>query len=276
MKTVDSRLQLTIDVIIPVLNGEQFIREALESIDKLNEQPERIILLDNCSTDQTALIMKTWAVGKSNVEFYQTERVLGFAENWNYGLSLSNSDYVHFLAHDDKLHPNFVKTFKKIAKKHVAATAYIFRAGVFGDKSKSFVKTFSIPIEYVLNSRKHLLKSVLRNPFNLAGGVFHREKISSINFMNPEYSIWSDWVLWQNVLMTGSLIRSFRIMSFYRVHSDLEKKIEREQLVIKDLELMVKNQFPIIFNKLNLSQAKQKAFIQKMISSVQIDALIKN
>lgn len=276
MKKSNSRLQITLDVIVPVFNGDQFLQETLESIDNLNEQPERIILLDNSSTDQTALIMKTWAVGKSNVEFYQTKRILGFAENWNYGLSLSKSEYVYFLMHDDKLHPDFVKTFKHIAKKYIGATAYIFRVAIFGDKRKSFVKIFSIPIEYVLNSKKYLLKSVVRNPFNLAGGVFHRKKISAINFMNPEYYIWADWILWQNILMTGHIIRSFRIITSYRVHSQLEKKMERKGFVIKDLEHLIKNQLPIVFNKLNLSQTKQKTLIQKMISTLQIDASLKN
>ena len=269
-------MQITIDIIVPVLNGEQFLRDALVSIENLNEKPDRVILLDNCSSDQTALIMKTWALGKFYVEFYQTEQVLGVAENWNYGLSLSSADYVHFLAHDDELHPNFVKIFKKIAKKHLNVAAFIFRVGVFGQKNKSFIKKFSIPIEYALNSKRYLQKSVVKNPFNLAGAVFHREKISSMGFMNPKYSIWCDWVLWQNILMAGPLIRSLRIVTSYRVHSDLEKKKEREFLVIENTKQLIENQLPIIFSKLNLNQAKQHSLMQKMISNVQNDASLNN
>ena len=158
----------------------------------------------------------------------------------------------------------------------MGSPAFIFRVGVFGHKNKTFFKKFSLPIEYALNSKKYLLKSVVKNPFNLAGGVFHREKISSIGFMNPKYSIWCDWVLWQNILMAGFLIRSLRIVTSYRVHSDLEKKKERELLVIKDTKLLIDNQLPIIATKLNLSQAKQNSLIQKMISNVQIDASLKN
>lgn len=261
--------ETTLDIIVPVLNGGKFLRDALKSIENQLSQPERVILIDNCSTDNTAEIMKRWATNKKNVDVYQNRRLLSFADNWNYGLELASSEYVHFLAHDDTIHPKFVQTFKKIAKKHAQADAFAFRVCTIDESGNTQFNKFSLPFEYTLDSKRQLEKSITVNPYNLAGGVFKRERMVNLNFMNRDYSIWSDWVLWQNILMSGTIVRSLRVATNYRIHSDFEKKNERKDLVAKDLGMLIHYQLPLIFEHLKVDTDKRA----KLISSLQSNVL---
>ena len=44
--------------VIPVYNGERFLRATLESVVAQTRRPDRVIIQDNCSTDGTAAIAK--------------------------------------------------------------------------------------------------------------------------------------------------------------------------------------------------------------------------
>lgn len=247
-----SKYESTLDIVVPVFNGGAYLRDALTSLENLIRQPEQIILIDNCSTDNSSEIMKEWARNRKGVVFVQNNQLLSFADNWNYGLRLAKSEYVHFLAHDDFINPNFVENFKKISNKYSKPDAFIFRVYVAGEHGKNQAVKLSIPIDYILNSKLYLKRSIIRNPFNLAGAVFRREKMLEIGFMDAKYSIWSDWVLWQKILMSGTIVRSLRVASTYRIHSDVEKKTNRKDLVDKDLATLILHQLPIIFKHIEM------------------------
>src|ERR1051326_2358129 len=51
-------LKSSIITVIPVYNGEKFIRATLESVAAQTVKPDRLIVLDNCSTDGTAKIVQ--------------------------------------------------------------------------------------------------------------------------------------------------------------------------------------------------------------------------
>ena len=180
------KMESTLDVVVPVFNGANFLYQALTSIENQVCQPDQVILIDNCSSDNTAEIMKKWGRNQKNVSFFQNSQLLSFADNWNYGLRLAKSKYVHFLAHDDFIHQNFVRTFKRISKKYTDSDAFLFRVSVANESGHVQKRGFSLPFEYELNSKLQLRKTITRNPFNLAGAVFNREKMLEIEFMNPK------------------------------------------------------------------------------------------
>jgi glycosyltransferase involved in cell wall biosynthesis len=79
-------------VIIPVLNGEQTIKECLVSLLRMDYPPERreIIVVDNGSTDRTADIVKYYPVR------YVTEHQRGIPPARNRGIDASNGQIVVF------------------------------------------------------------------------------------------------------------------------------------------------------------------------------------
>ena len=46
--------------VIPVYNGEPFIAQTLESLARQRLRPDRVVVLDNCSTDRTPEIVKNF------------------------------------------------------------------------------------------------------------------------------------------------------------------------------------------------------------------------
>ncbi len=60
----------TLSIGLPVYNGEDFIAQALNSIQNQTFQDFEVIISDNASTDRTAEICKRYADKDSRVSYY--------------------------------------------------------------------------------------------------------------------------------------------------------------------------------------------------------------
>jgi glycosyltransferase involved in cell wall biosynthesis len=86
-----------VSVILPVYNGEEFLVDAIASIQQQDYRPLEIILVDDGSTDQTARIAVDFQADVHYV--YQSNS--GPASARNRGLTLAQGHFVAFLDADD-------------------------------------------------------------------------------------------------------------------------------------------------------------------------------
>jgi glycosyltransferase involved in cell wall biosynthesis len=92
--------------VIPVYNGEKFIRATLESVARQTTRPDRLIVLDNCSTDGTARVVKEFQ--SMPVEYIRNPSNLGLFGNCNRALEFApETDYLLLLCADDLIEPKF-------------------------------------------------------------------------------------------------------------------------------------------------------------------------
>ena len=91
--------KLKISVILPVYNGENFLAEAIESVLKQTFEDFELVISDNCSTDNTKEIIKSFR--DKRVKYFRNSSNLGMPRNWNKAVGYSQSEYIHVFAHDD-------------------------------------------------------------------------------------------------------------------------------------------------------------------------------
>src|SRR5437870_4182440 len=89
--------ELTIDVIIPVYQGEPFLGQAVESVLAQSYPATRLIVIDDGSTDGTAQVATRFGARVHYV--YQDHQ--GIAPARNRGVELAQGDYLAFLDADD-------------------------------------------------------------------------------------------------------------------------------------------------------------------------------
>lgn len=90
-----------VSVIIPVYNGEQFLRRAVGSV--LNQSYEgeyEILLVDDGSKDGTAAICKEYAETYDFVHYHYHEN-MGIAKTRERAVELAQGEYVYFVDADD-------------------------------------------------------------------------------------------------------------------------------------------------------------------------------
>jgi hypothetical protein len=91
---------------IPVRNGQEFILQTLDSLAKQTRRPDRVIVLDNCSTDSTPQIVKDFR--GLPLEYMRNPKDLGTFGNFNRCLDFAaETEYLHILHADDCVGPQF-------------------------------------------------------------------------------------------------------------------------------------------------------------------------
>jgi glycosyltransferase involved in cell wall biosynthesis len=87
-----------VDVVIPVYNGAEFVGEAIESVLKQKESPYSIIVVNDCSTDQTMNVLEGFG---TRIRVLQHEKNRGLPAARNTGIRAGNSGLIAFLDADD-------------------------------------------------------------------------------------------------------------------------------------------------------------------------------
>ena len=95
-----------IDVVIPMHNSAQWVRDALDSLLEQGSSLGQVICVDNNSTDNSSDVVQTWGQAHPNVRLKLIEeRTPGACAARNAGLREVNTTWVQFLDSDDLLGP---------------------------------------------------------------------------------------------------------------------------------------------------------------------------
>lgn len=96
--------QPQISVIIPVHNGQTYLEDCIESVEKQTEQSLEVIVVNDGSTDGTAAVCERLAGQYDNLRII-TLPDLGVSVARNRGLEQAEGDYITFVDADDRLRP---------------------------------------------------------------------------------------------------------------------------------------------------------------------------
>lgn len=97
-----------ITVVIPVRNRAELVGRTLDSLAAQTLAPDKVILVDNNSTDATRQVLEQWAAGRRNVEVIGCATP-GAAAARNAGLALVRTPYVMFFDSDDIMPPRHLE-----------------------------------------------------------------------------------------------------------------------------------------------------------------------
>ncbi|MDE6377149.1 MAG: glycosyltransferase family 2 protein [Duncaniella sp.] len=106
-----------ITVVIPVFNREATLPSTLASVDAQKRRHDRVILVDNGSTDTSLSIITDWASTRPYVTVL-TEPKAGACAARNRGLREVITEWTMFFDSDDLMLPNHVADFVKGIERH--------------------------------------------------------------------------------------------------------------------------------------------------------------
>lgn len=90
-----------VSVITPVYNAERFIGQTLESMLAQTYENIEFILVDDCSSDNSAQIIQSYKKQYSNIVYHLQEQNMGAGVARNKALEIARGQYVAFLDSDD-------------------------------------------------------------------------------------------------------------------------------------------------------------------------------
>ncbi len=90
-----------VSIVVPVYNAERFLPETIGLVQKQTYRDWELILVDDCSSDNGAAIVRQYAKDDTRIRLIQQEVNAGAARSRNLGISQANGRYLCFLDADD-------------------------------------------------------------------------------------------------------------------------------------------------------------------------------
>jgi glycosyltransferase involved in cell wall biosynthesis len=120
MAPMDKLAQPLVSIVTPVYNGAQFLSECIESVLAQTYQNWEYTVVDNCSTDETAAIVRRYMAKDSRVRLHQNKEFLRAIPNHNNAFRQisSSSKYCKVVFGDDWIFPECLEKMVAVAESH--------------------------------------------------------------------------------------------------------------------------------------------------------------
>src|ERR671915_430558 len=98
-------LKPLVSIGLPVYNGANYLRKAVETILEQSYESLELIISDNASTDDTADICRDLSARDARIRVSRNAQNVGAARNYNIVFNAARGKYFKWAAHDDVLAP---------------------------------------------------------------------------------------------------------------------------------------------------------------------------
>ena len=131
-----------VSVLVVCFNSSEFIVETLNSIKNQTYKNLELIVTDDCSTDDTVEICKSWFAQNTSrfnrVKLVTSETNTGIPKNCNRGLKACSGEWIKLISGDDLLCPNAISDYMtSISKDDQFVFAKIQSFSVYDNKKKT-------------------------------------------------------------------------------------------------------------------------------------------
>lgn len=217
-----------VSVIIPSYNHAPFLKERIDSVLNQVFDDFEIILLDDCSTDNSREIIETYRGNPkiSRIIYNEANSGTTFAQ-WKKGIGLANGKYLWIAESDDSADIGFLSTLVPLLEKHPGAVMAFSGSNIVdslgvkipgGDWDK-FGKRLGSTAIY--SGKELTARKLLRNNliYNASMVVFRRESAPEITSQLLSMKFCGDWLFWSRLAREGSAIEVCRKLNNFRQHS---------------------------------------------------------
>ena len=178
-------------VILPTFNRAKFIEKAVNSVVNQNYLNWELIIVDNFSDDNTQQIIKKFKDKRIKYVKFKNNGII--AKSRNYGIKLSNGNYLAFLDSDDWWYENKLSNISNLIKKNSCDLIY---HNMHIKYQHSFLKK---KIKYTRKLNNPYLDLINFGPaFATSSVVLKKNLFFKIDLFNEEknYLAWEDFDAW--------------------------------------------------------------------------------
>lgn len=203
-----------VSIITPCYNSSAYIQETIESVINQTYTNWEMIIVDDCSTDNSKDIIDIFCKIDKRIKYFKTEFSSGSPTRpRNDGIYISNGRYIAFLDSDDLWHSNKLETQIKLFQDPEVALVYTNYEKI----SENGISNNRVIIAPILVDYKCLLRG---NVIACCTCVYDTHKIGKQYFLKQGHE---DYALWLKILKKGFIGKNTGFVSAkYRVrHSSI-------------------------------------------------------
>lgn len=196
-----------ISVVLPVYNCALYIQEALDSIFSQTIQDFEIIIIDDCSTDDTVKIVQS--IDDNRINLILKKENKGLIDSLNIGFKVAKGKYLARMDGDDISLPNRFQKQLKILENNSDIKACGCWLQEFGYSNKV--------ITHKENHNEIVSRLLLSCSMSLCSVMLDREWVNDYKFDKMKLHV-EDYDFWAKMAWSGKFYNIQKILYNYRVH----------------------------------------------------------
>jgi glycosyltransferase involved in cell wall biosynthesis len=235
-----------ISVIVPNYNHAKFLKERMDSILNQTFQDFELIILDDCSTDNSREIIESYRHLPNVSIFYNSKNSGSPFKQWKKGIKLAKGKYIWIAESDDFAESTFMeKMFEILNRGNGLAYCRSSDVDQNGLKKSDFFWADGLDENRWKSDFYNLGTDEIKNYLvyrctipNASACIFEKE-LAPIDCGFDKMRYCGDWLFWIKLLEKTSLGYSAETLNHFRHHegSTRNKKNERQE-VKKKLEIV--------------------------------------
>ncbi len=229
---------------MPVYNGQEFLRDSIQSILEQTFTDFELIISDNASTDATPKICQEFAARDPRVRYYRNPENVGASDNYNAVFRHARGAYFKWASGNDLCERTFLeKCVAALDRRPDAVLAYprtrLVRGG--STPAEDYIENLDLDQESACERFKLLLKRIRLN--NIMNGLIRSRALRHTPLIKPYYS--SDIVLMAEVVLYGKFVEVPEYLFYRRMDSKAATAMKSEDEVLEHYD--PKKRKPMMF-----------------------------
>lgn len=210
-----------VSIVLPVYNGEKYLKLSIESILEQTYKNWELIIIDDCSSDNSANIAKEFAMIDDRISYYLNESNLKLPRALNKGFSLSKGEYLSWTSDDNIYFPNAIERMvKTLENEH---TEFVFATCDIIDSEGNVIEILKAPMDYK--------KSIIGGNCVGACFLYTRNVYITVGDYNPEMLLVEDYDYWLRIFAKFEVSNIQDILYKYRWHDGALTSTEKKDKI---------------------------------------------
>lgn len=212
----------SVDVVVPCYNYGRYLRRCVESLLAQDTLDVRVLIIDDCSTDDSPVIGAAIAAGDSRVEFRRHATNQGHIATYNEGLlGWARADYSLLISADDLVTPGSLARAAAVLDRHPEAGMAYGSATIFYDEDYPSLPPVAPDYQYRLATGEQFIRRcfTIGNPVPTACAVVRTRVQQQLGGYDPKLPFTADLDLWASFAGIGPIALLRPVQGLYRKHS---------------------------------------------------------
>ena len=249
---------MLVSVIIPTCNRKKFLRKALDSVLNQTYDNFEIIVIDDCSCDDTKGMVLSYK--DRRIKYFQNTSKLYAAESRNIGIERSNGDFIAFLDDDDEWLPDKLTMQMPLFRKNS-------KVGIVYSSISLFFSDYNLSYNTKPEKRGMIFKDLLIK--NYIGGtvsvVVRKEVFSNVfdgKYFDPNFKAREEYDLWVRISKKWEVdyIDTPLVTAYYR--NDIDRVSSNVDNYVKGIDLLNYKYEKEVQSLLSMREKNDREFFQ--------------
>jgi glycosyltransferase involved in cell wall biosynthesis len=217
----------TISIVLPAYNGSKYIRESIVSCLNQTHQNIELIVVDDCSLDETPDIVKSF--GDARIKLLRHERNQGLPRALNTGFAHARGDYLTWTSDDNYFAETALDKMLSFLKANNCCFVYSDYY-VFDNENPSALKTMRLPDMPALKVQNNIGPCFL----------YSRKVKERTGDYDPDTRLAEDYDYWLRVEKIFTMCHLPEPLYFYRLHATSLTSLFSREYEIKVVDTLVR------------------------------------